>query len=292
MARPPSGYVLAFGLLAVSVGVSFVVLLLGPVAAQRDPVILDSWASAFPDWNRPWRLPVWMIAETLEVGRYVCKPLGQGIMVLAIAGGVRWWCAGRRGHVVLLGLPVALAMLAALLHRYPYGGYRVMAFAVPAVLLLAASAVPPVLAWLGAWHRLAAGGFVCFLLMPAAVAVQRMIWVWPVADNAGVAAFVEARRQANESVIGNDWTQMYYFRQLSGAFHLATEPVRLDDRVWVVFTGTLPAEAVWGGVLRTAPPGWRVVRRFESLYAAAGLFERPPGPEPDPSGNGGVLIAP
>jgi hypothetical protein len=266
----------AFGLLALSVGISFLALVLGPVTAQRDAVLRESWTNAFPDWNRPWLFPVWTVAETLEVGRYVCKPLGQGMMALAFVGGILWWRTGRRQAVVVLGAPVGLALLAACLHRYPYGGYRVMVFAAPAVLLLAASAIPPTLAWLSARRRFAAAALVVFLLMPAAVAVQRVIWRWPVADNAAIAAFVEAHRCTDEPVIGNDWTHLYYFRRLGAAFHLSDDhAVRLGARVWIVFTGTQPPEEVWNGVVRLAPQGWHVVRRYDTLYAAAALFEKP-----------------
>jgi hypothetical protein len=271
-----AGVYAAFGLLVAAVGVSFVGLVLGPVTAQRDPVILDSWAKAFPAWHRPWHVPMWVIAETLEVGRYVCKPLGQGIMALAVAGGFLCWRQGQRGMVVLLGTPLLLALVAACLHQYPYGGYRVMAFAAPAVLLLAASAIPPTISWLGARHRFAVAPLVPFLLMPVSVAVQRVVWVWPVADNGAVAEFVEAHRRPGEPVVGNDWAHLYHFRRLGATFHLANDrSVAVGERVWVIFTGTLPPEEVWNGVLRLAPPGWRVIARYDALYSATALFEKP-----------------
>jgi hypothetical protein len=265
----------AWGLLSASVGVAFLALVLGPAGAQRDPVILGEWTHCFPDWDRPWTFPLWLTTSTLEVGRYAAKPLGQGLMLLAFLGGVFLWRSGRRDAVALLGLPVGLALLASCLHRYPYGGVRVMVFAAPAVLLLAAVAVPPSLAWLRERHRLAAAALVLFLLMPVAVAVQRVVWLWPVADPASAAAFVEARRRPDDPVAGNDWTHLYYFRRLGGAFHGPDgAPVRPDGRLWVVWSDLTPPEERLRAAASMVPPDWRVVERFESAYTTTALFAR------------------
>ncbi len=265
----------AYGVLTASVGIAFLALVLGPAKAQHDPVIHGDWTACFPDWNRPWTLPLWVTASTLEVGRYACKPLGQGLMVLAFVGGALFWRQGRRDVVVLLGLPVGLALLASFLHRYPYGGVRVMIFAAPAVLLLAASAVPPALAWLGARHRLAAAALVLFLLMPVGVSLLRVVTPWPRADNASAAAFVEAHRQTDDPVTGNDWTHLYYFRHLGPAFHLPDdETLRSGERVWVVFSQEAPSQERWDGAARLAPPGWHVVERFDALFTTAALYSK------------------
>jgi hypothetical protein len=58
--------------------------------------------------------------------------------VAVLAGSVWLWRRGRRGVVVTLLAPMAVALLAAVLRRYPYGGEaRQMQFAAPAICLLA-----------------------------------------------------------------------------------------------------------------------------------------------------------
>ena len=264
----------AYGLLAAAVAGAFLALVLGPAQAQRDPTILTIWLSCFPDWNQPWTFPVWVTSSTLEIGRYACKPLGQGLMMLAFAGGILSWRQQRRDVVVLLGLPVGLALLAACLQRYPFGGVRVMVFATPAVLLLAASVLPAALAWLGARHRLAASALVLFMLVPVGVALFRVVSPWPVADNESVTAFVQAHREPDDPVTGNDWTHLYYSRRLGAAFHWAEEPILLRERVWVVWSEEAPPEERVLNAASLAPAGWRVVERFDALFTTAVLFAK------------------
>ena len=265
----------AFGLLAATVGVAFLALLLGPAKAQHDPVIHSDWTHCFPNWQRPWTVPVWLMASTVEVGRYACKPLGQGLMLFAFAGGFLLWRHGRRDVVALLAVPVGLALVASCLQKYPYGGVRVMVFAAPAILLLAAAAIPPALAWLSARHRLLAAALVLFLLLPVGVALLRVASPWPVADTASAAAFVQTHRRPDETVIGNDWTHLYYFRHLGSAFHCPEDnPLGPDSRIWVVFTEETPPEERFQSAEGMAPAGWHVLERFDSRFTTAALFAK------------------
>ena len=251
----------------------FLALMLGPVRAQRDDALVSCWTNCFPDWSRPWSVPMWTVLSTFEVGRYSCKPLGQGLIVLAVGGAVLLWKQGQRAPVVALVVPMALALLAAFAHRYPYGGVRVMVFAAPAVLLLSAAAIPPSLVWLNARNRLAAAALVLFLLMPVGVSLLLVFVPWPTADTASAADFVQAHRQADDPVTGNDWTHLYYFRRLGPSFHWPEDdPVHPDARVWVVFTEEAPPETRWVGAANMAPPGWHVVERFDSQFTTAALF--------------------
>src|SRR5262249_19721253 len=143
---------------------------------------------------------------TLGVFRYCCKPLGEPLALLAAVGAVSCWRGGGRALVVLLAAPVLLALAAACLRCYPYGGARVMVYAAPAGVLLVAAGVPPALAWLRARGRLAVVPLLAVLCLPAAGAVRSVAVHWPRADTAGAAAWVQARRNAGEPVLGNDWT--------------------------------------------------------------------------------------
>jgi hypothetical protein len=182
--------------------------------------------------------------------------------------------------VVLLTLPIALALLAACLHRYPYGGSRVMIYAAPAVVLLIAAGVGPTLAWLWPRTRLGVAAVLVLLMMPAAVAVQRVIFVWPEADVASAAAYVEAGRRPGDPVTGNDWTHLYYFRRLGPAFYWPEEKrAGPRDRLWVVITNAEPGTKGETERLRfareLAPKGWEITRHGEFAFTTAVLFHSP-----------------
>src|SRR5439155_17202644 len=135
--------------------------------------------------------------------------LGQLLLVPAMLGMVHFTRDGRRDLLVLLILPVLLALVASWLHRYPYGPARVMIYATPALVLLIAAGVPATFAWLRARARPGVALLVVALLIPAVEAL-RVVWnPWPRADVPGAAAWVAARRQADDRVLGNDWTHHY-----------------------------------------------------------------------------------
>jgi hypothetical protein len=110
-------------------------------------------------------------------------------------------------------------------------------------------------------------------MLPAAVAVQRVVRPWPVADNASVAAYVERHRRPDDPVIGNECSHQYYLRRLGPAFWPADDVrFRPRDRLWVVYSGHASWQVRWDGSARLAPPGWQAVERFDALFATATLF--------------------
>jgi hypothetical protein len=138
---------LVYGVLAATTAAVLMWLLFGPVRSQHDDAIHSCWVACMPDWERPWTMPRWLLLSPLEVCRYCCKPLGQILVLFAVAGTRRMWQAGERTRVRLMLAPMALALAAACIHAYPFGGARVMVYAAPAIVLLAAAGVPPVLDW-------------------------------------------------------------------------------------------------------------------------------------------------
>jgi hypothetical protein len=273
--RRQAGTWAAYGLLAAATAVPFLLLLCGPVRAQHDPVIHADWASCMPCWQRPWSVPGWAVLSSLEVCRYCCKPLGQALAPLALGGAVTLWRRGLRGWVVLLTLPVALALLAACLHRYPYGGVRVLAYAAPAVVLLIAAGTPAALDWLRARARLAVAGLVLVLLLPLGHSLWFAAFVWPEADVPAAAAYVEARRRAADPVTGNDWTHLYYFRRLGPHFALANaDAPQPRERVWIVITDMSPHEGRLDLARRMVPDGWRLQEDGNFAFTSVALFAR------------------
>ena len=138
---------MVYAVFAATTASVFLWLVLGPARSQHDAAIHSCWVACMPNWERPWTVPGWVFLSSLEVCRYCCKPLGQVLALLVVPGTLLLWRSGERTMVRLMLAPILLALAAACLHAYPFGGVRVMAYAAPAILLLAAAGVPPMLAW-------------------------------------------------------------------------------------------------------------------------------------------------
>ena len=212
---------LLYGLLTVAVFASFAALALGPVRAQRCELMTSDWLTKFPPWRQPWTVPVWVATSSVEIVRYSLKPFGQFLAPLVLVGAWMLWQGRRRRLVVLLLLPIALALAASFLGAYPYGGTRVLAYAIPAVVLLIAASALPTWQWLLARCRPAAALLAVLLAAPVVSGVYCAAVPRERADAAGATAHVLHYLQNTDAVIANDWEFAYYFRQHGDCFHLA-----------------------------------------------------------------------
>ena len=129
-------------LLTLSWGIVFVTFADPQARAAEFLPYLETWKDAFPPLAEPWRLPWWLL--DVHTGNMLAYPYGGNnfgstlTTILVVAGCIRM---GRRRArrpllFLLLGaLPVAL--VAAALHRYPYGtSTRIMLYMAPAFCLL------------------------------------------------------------------------------------------------------------------------------------------------------------
>jgi len=271
---------LGWGTLALAVAVSFLTLLLGPARAQRDPAILECWAHCFPDYQRWWMVPVWAGLNSIEVGRYCFKPLGQLLMPLAALGALYLWRRGERLGMLVLVLPAGLALVAGLMQRYPYGGFRVMVFMAPALALLIGAGAHAVFLRLGALASrplaaLSFGAVLLVLVLPFGSGLWTAVKPWPVADTLHASADVHSHYRAGDVIIGNDWSLLYYFRHLKNAFCWQEDgaAARPKDRLWAVWTMWTPVPERWQKLLQEIPPGWQVVERREYLFTTVILAE-------------------
>jgi hypothetical protein len=270
----PSSW-LAYGGLALTVFVSFALLLTGPVRAQRDPTILGAWEGSFPDWSRPWGVPGWAFLATLEIFRYCVEPAGAVLAAFAVPGTL---LLARRGYatvVVLLLVPIAAALAASFLRAYPYCGARILVYAAPGLVLLCAEGVPPVLAWLQARSRLATAAALLVLLAPAGKAGWNLVQPWARADCAGAAAYVLRHRQPDDRVTANHWEYEYYFRGLGEAYRpLSWDAVAANSRVWLVLTDTSATNR--NDLIRAfTPPDWQAVEHREFEKTSVLLLQAP-----------------
>lgn len=256
-------------LLTLIVMTSFVLLAWGPAKAQRDNAMDSCWTNYFPDYSRPASVPLWSLLAFTEVTRYAFKPLGQLLFALVPVGAV---VLGRRNSVLLLA-PVGLAFIAACLHRYPFGGARVMVFAAPALALAIAAGVAPAWAWLQRRSAVAPFALTGLLLIPVGAGLYRVFDPWPRPDTKSACQLVINELQPGELVIGNDWTHEYYLRHLGEKFQLESSDFN-TQAVWVIFTDVTKAEVRFLEASRRVPSGWTATRRAEFAFTTVARFER------------------
>ncbi|MBW7906929.1 MAG: glycosyltransferase family 39 protein [Phycisphaerae bacterium] len=117
-------------------------------AAEAAARIVDTgmWKPTFPPLEDPLRIPLWLVA--MHTGRMLAYPVGgeapgsAGTLALVIVGAAVLALRNAPLLLLLLG-PLPLALVAAALEKYPYGGsVRTMIYMAPAFCLLAG---------LGAW---------------------------------------------------------------------------------------------------------------------------------------------
>lgn len=265
---------LGYGLLTTTVFASFVLLVLGPARAQRDTAMMSCWLECFPNWQRPWTVPLWTLLSTLEVARYCCEPVGQVLVPLAVAGAVGWWRRGQRAELLLLLVPVALAWVASCVRAYPYAGARILVYASPALLLLLAESVPPLLTWLQARSRLAMVAVFLVFLAPAARVAQHLVVPRVRADCVGAAEYVLSHRQPADLVTANHWEYEYYFRHLGDAFAAqATALTPLSDRIWLVLTDADMEDRLQLGQ-QLCPAGWHAAQMKHFTRTTVFLLEK------------------
>jgi hypothetical protein len=233
----------AYGLFVISMGASFGLLLLGPVHAQKDDRMLSCWIHIFPNWQRPWSLPSWVLVRSTEVARYVYEPAGNVLAAVMAVGAVMLWRQGQRRLVIFLVTPIALAAGAGLFWQYPYGAVRVMTFAAPACWLLLGAGMPTAFSGLSRFGWAAPAVLGLIVLFPVAQAGYRLLVPWKRAQTGPASAYVLARMRPDEPVIGNAWEDLYYFRDPAVRYRGCGDLASLvADRAWVIATSADPKE--------------------------------------------------
>jgi hypothetical protein len=253
----------AYGLLVLAVFVTFGALVTGPVHAQRNDALVGYWQgiSQFPSWRRPWSVAGWTVVSSFEIGRYVCKPTGQALAVLAVVGAVRLARRGLRVPLATLGVPIALALLASYVGAYPYGGSRLLVYAAPAVVLLTAEGVQPAFDWLRARTLAGPIALTALLQAPLALALYHLAVPWSRPDWSAAAAYVLAHRAPRDQVTANNHESLYYFRCLG------PDLARLTDT-------TAPASRHWWLLISGGTPDGRLHEAEAYLPSHARALER------------------
>jgi hypothetical protein len=225
------------------IAVSFLLLLLGPIRAQQDSELASCWQGMFPDWDRPWLVPWWIVDNTLQVVHYAVSPIGEFAGVACAGSAWLLWRRGYRSRLVVLIVPVGLALAAACLHKYPYGRSRVMAYAAPAAVLLLADGLHSLWLWLRSDRPVLAWPLGVVMALPLANTAWRVVQPWARADTANACAYVMQHIQPGEECVGSSWEMEYYFRQLPADCHFASDPAPpVEKTIWLVVLSLSPAE--------------------------------------------------
>lgn len=253
---------LCYGLLAAVVAIAFLLLVMGPIRAQRCEQMDSCWRQTFPSWNRPWLVPWWVLKSTAEVIDYCFRPLGGCLTPLAILGAFVLYKKGRRELVVVLVAPLGLACCAGLMHAYPYTGARVMVFALPALALFIGEATAFLvvrlrtleLGWTTriqpfsprprfAVHA-AVAGLLALVMAPAALSLFCAIRPWQRTDWNAATGFVFQRYQTGDVIVSNAWEMSYYCRpRLGFPFHtLGDGSLPAGERQWLLIVADTEAD--------------------------------------------------
>ncbi|MDR3634168.1 MAG: hypothetical protein P4L84_10200 [Isosphaeraceae bacterium] len=165
------GVWLAYSLFNGAVILTFLGLLRFYRTAPQDHAYFHhDWSPAFPPLDSVWKLVAWFF--TTNTGYMFAYPEGgeRGASVLTFAcfviAATALWKRGRWTVLAFCLAPFGLALIAAALHRYPYGmSARTMQYVAPAICLLSGLGAALLLARLRGpgTHRLALWGF-CGLL--------------------------------------------------------------------------------------------------------------------------------
>jgi hypothetical protein len=105
------------------------------------------WSAGFPPLDSASRLARWLVTvHTGDVFAYPCggeRGASSLTLLLFAVGAVLFWCSRKRGVLLIFLAPFGMALAAAALKRYPYGGVidgspaRIMQFLAPSICLLA-----------------------------------------------------------------------------------------------------------------------------------------------------------
>jgi hypothetical protein len=142
---------IAFLALIVGTGTTFGAIYLLVTKAQEAAAFTAMrvpWAAGFPPLHSCFALARWLLTvHTGDMFAYPCGGKNGGsspTTILFVVGASVLWRRGGRGAVTLIFAPFGLALIAAALERYPYGGVvdgspaRIMQYLAPGICMLTA----------------------------------------------------------------------------------------------------------------------------------------------------------
>ena len=141
----------AYNVLAIGTFLALLRLVTGAQYATTQEFMVKYWEEGFPPFN-PLALVPWL--ATMHAGEMMAYPVGDDhfgstlTLLFFIAGVVAFWRSKNRALAVLVLAPLALALAAAALRRYPYGGARLSQYYGALACLAAGLGAATMIGWL------------------------------------------------------------------------------------------------------------------------------------------------
>jgi uncharacterized membrane protein len=226
--------------------ISAALLYLVSIQWQRSTELLDFWIDhgGLPDYARWWMLPLWLANGIRQLFNYFCNPIGPATLVLGIIGVIALWRRRERGSrevLAVLLLPMLLTLLAALAHRYPFGGSRATLFLIPSVALLTAAGFTELTRKGPRLKTFAIGAAAVLLVSGAAQAGYHLIVPRNQSHPRPAIEYVQQHRTPDQGVWvphGSSWIEFQcYWPQRDSLIWGPNEKARLQKvkEFWLVF---------------------------------------------------------
>jgi hypothetical protein len=203
--------------------------------------MLEHWGArgwrGFPDWNSPSAILVWIITRPVEMANYGNRELGIVFSLLAIPGIVALARRSASGAVLLVA-PFCLAVMAALLGKYPFA-HRCTYFLLPCGWLLVAAGIGAILDRIRRHGRaVALASLVLFVGWDFANLAADCAAPDPQLDYRGAYQIIQEHRQPADRVFSAARVvyEVYYGRQTPELIDTMKQVVQslAHHRVWVV----------------------------------------------------------
>jgi hypothetical protein len=219
---------------------SFVIVYILSMRVQRTGALDDQWQSMIPNYSRPLSIPGWFIARTWELFQYQLFPIGQAMLIAAIAGGIALVRTDRRRLLCLLIAPIALDVIAGLSKAYIYGGSRITLFLAPSLLILIAIGIAALPELLNKWGTALQVLLAIIPVTMGGLAVYQLFQPRTDGEMQTAVAFLNKARHAGEPVYvePHDASQLacWYGPDDAPDVHLVTDapaPVN-EEQFWMV----------------------------------------------------------
>ena len=165
----------------------------------HDSYLDQYWHEHFAPWSSLWLVPWWVMKETFSLCDHAYRSFGWLVLPGAFFGAIYLYRDARATLLWAYAGPVALCLLAAMAHQYPFTGERITVFLVPGLFLACGAALEalrtpravPRWWWVAAVPMIAAGSW---------IAVRHLAHPHSRSSIRPISQYVKARRRAGEAI--------------------------------------------------------------------------------------------
>jgi len=230
--KRPAQLALAF---AGTIGLVSFLMLSPTLRAQGGTGLIQFWKDSFPDPTHPIRMAIWLVRAVVGLFNYFWQPFGLVLALLAVLGSTRMSRSASYPVVAVLWLSILFSLVAAFVHRWPFGGNQHMVFAAPAVFLSVGVGIEavreliarPLYSWL----------LLGVLLVPqSALAAYHLVVPRYRHEARPVIEFYEAQRRPDDGVVVQCVAEFEFYATNRDLPAIRTpDPAR---RLWIITTSS------------------------------------------------------